>query len=228
MSPVSPILIQSAPEALEQARVALEAGQLVVAPTETRYGLLCRADDESALERLYLAKQRPTELVSSVFVASVSEVEQWARVSTIAGKLRDHFLPGPMTLVLSANDKAMSVLSEKVIRNREIGIRVSNSDFIAKLSALVRFPLTATSANISGAAAPTSVTEIRSQLGDDISLYIDNGELSGPVSTVVRCPDEHSSRECVEVLREGAVSCAEIRAFLNEEFSGNDIEVREL
>lgn len=226
MSPISPILLQSDSEALEQARVALEAGQLVVAPTETSYGLLCRADNESALERLYLAKQRPAELVSAVFLSSVSEVKQWAKVPEIAGKLRDHFLPGPMTLVLPASSKAMSVLSETVINNQEIGIRVSSSEFISRLSALIPFPLTATSANISGTAAPTSAPEIRDQLGNDISLYVENGELSGAVSTVVRCFVEHSPEKCVEVLREGVISCAEIRAFLDEEFPGNDIEVK--
>ncbi len=214
------IISQSVPEALEQALDALEKGALIVAPTETRYGLLARADSEEALERLYSAKKRPVDLVTAVFLSSVNEISHWAEITPSASRLIERFLPGPLTLVLPATEKASASLSSRVIQNREIGIRITNSVFLKRLMQRVDFPVTATSANISGSETLANIKGIAEQLGESITLYIDGGELSGPVSTVVRCAAASlaaASPESVEVLRQGALSSAELQSVLSEE-----------
>ena len=201
--------------AIEKALVALESGALVVAPTDTRYGLLGRADKLRTLERLFQTKQRPAELVTAVFVSSVSDIARWAEITPIARKLLERFLPGPLTLVMQATDDAKRKLAPQVVRNGEIGIRVSASSFMTRLLAQAPFPLTATSANISGCQTHVEILDIAEQFGERVALYIDGGALDGDVSTVVRC-----SADCIEILRKGALPIGNIRTAL-----GNDAKV---
>jgi len=209
------ILSHADPLAPGKALDILESGGLVVAPTETRYGLLGRADNPRTLEKLFETKQRPAELVTAVFVASVSEIESWGGVTPTARMLQERFLPGPLTLVMLATDKARQILSSQVIRNGEIGIRVSDSVFIKRLLQRAPFPVTATSANLSGSETYADLNRIAELLGGSVALYVDGGILDGAVSTVVRCGSDN-----VEILRAGALAGAAIQAAL-----GNEIEV---
>ena len=61
---------------IDAAVEALHNGGLIVAPTETMYGLLCRADNQEALDRLYQAKQRPDHMPTAVFVNSIEQMER--------------------------------------------------------------------------------------------------------------------------------------------------------
>ncbi len=212
LSFASSTISHSAPAAPERAFSALESGQLVVAPTETRYGLLCRADDEAAVERLYIAKKRSAELVMAVFLPTVGDIGMWAKLTPAAAKLQECFLPGPLTLVLPATELAIEKLSPRVIRRGEIGIRVTKADFVARLLERISFPVTATSANISGADTPANIQDVARNLGESVALYVDGGDLVGEVSTVVRC-----LADTVEVLRQGALTVAELQSALGED-----------
>ncbi len=82
------------PELLERAVTALAHGELVVAPTETRYGLLARADDSAAMDRLYRAKGRSSHTPVAVFVGGVVDIERHAVMTESSNKLAERFLPG--------------------------------------------------------------------------------------------------------------------------------------
>jgi L-threonylcarbamoyladenylate synthase len=86
-----------------------------------------------------------------------------------------------------------------------IGIRISSSPVIQALLNKMDTPLTATSANISGQAGPSSVREIATTLGIGIEMYLDAGELSGIPSTVVKCQGNE-----ITILRAGAIPEVEI------------------
>src|SRR5512140_143911 len=124
----------------------LERGGLVVAPTETRYGLLVRHDSEEALHKLYDAKGRPTTMPTAFFVDSEERIRQYAAVPAIADRLIQRFLPGPLTLVL----KATVAWEPPRVVHGKIGFRWSSSPLIEALVPRAPFLLTATSANMSG------------------------------------------------------------------------------
>lgn len=183
--------------AVERAVTALHDGFLVVAPTETRYGILARADSRDALERLMAAKQRPASMPVAVFTPSVHRIPQLANLNRKGKTLAEQFLPGPLTLVLENR----SSLSAPCVQRNKIGIRVSPSAVISRILEQLSFPLTATSANLSGAGESESIDGIVIALRDSVAIYLDGGLLDNPVSTVVDC-----TVEPVEILREGAIS----------------------
>ena len=174
----------------------LEQGKLVVGPTETRYGLMARGDDDAALARLFAAKRRGADSPSALFFPDYASVAELAVTTSISDRLAEAFLPGPLTLVMEARRD----LPELLLSSGQVGVRVSSSPLVAALLARVKFPVTATSANLSGKGDAVSVEEICRDLGDSVALILDAGRLTGPVSTVVDC----SGSEPL-VLREGAI-----------------------
>ncbi len=178
---------------------------LVVAPTETRYGLLVRADDDTAVTRLFEVKGRIASNPTALFVGGLDEMSRYGRVTPLARKLAERFLPGPLTLVL----EAIVPWEPPRVVNGRIGFRWSSSPFIQHLVAQVGEPLTATSANRSGQPDLEGIEEIQEVLGEAVNLYIDGGRLAGPASTVVDCASKN-----LRILRKGAISAQEIESSL--------------
>lgn len=179
----------------------LKSNELVVAPTETRYGLLGRADSSYVMDKLYNAKRRPKEMPTALFVNSIDEMTDYALMSKNAQKIAERYLPGPLTLVLEANCE----LPPPIVVDNKIGIRYSSSPFIGLLLNEIDFPVTATSANLSQAGECRNISEIVSSFGSEVSLYVDAGELIGLVSTVVDLSTDHPV-----ILREGSITKKEI------------------
>lgn len=192
---------QPTTEIIDQAASILAGGGVVVAPSETRYGLLGRADSLEVLERIFDIKKREASSPVAVFLSNADEIAKYAEFTACARKLSAKFLPGPLTLVLKAKNESNPWL----VADGKIGIRISSSPVINKLLTQTGTPLCATSANISGEESSDSISCIARELGDKVDLYLDGGMLSGPVSTVVDI-----STDIPVVLRAGAIDREEI------------------
>jgi L-threonylcarbamoyladenylate synthase len=196
------------PSVIDDAVSVIHAGGAVVAPTETQYGLMLRADSEQTLSRLQEIKKRPELRKPAVFVRDMAMAETFCTIDSMTRALAGRFLPGPLTLVLAPRP-GQTVISESLISPDGIGVRISSSPLVAAIAGRVSCPITATSANISGELTPATVPEIRAALGDGIDLYLDGGPCRSVVpSTVVKIAGG------IEILRHGLISEAEIKSFL--------------
>ncbi|MFQ5453684.1 MAG: L-threonylcarbamoyladenylate synthase [Candidatus Zixiibacteriota bacterium] len=180
----------------------LTKGELIIAPTETRYGLLVRADSIESLTQLYEIKKRQMSLPTAIFVNSLSEIADYGVMNQAATKFAKEFLPGPLTLVL----KAVKDFDEPLVIDNKIGIRWSSAPFIEMLLKEIEFPITATSANLSGDKECESIEEICRIWKGKIGLYVDSGSLNKTTSTVIDL-----SLSAPKVLREGAISVVDIK-----------------
>jgi L-threonylcarbamoyladenylate synthase len=192
--------------AAEAARVLDHRG-LVIAPTETRYGLLARADSPGALERLYRAKGRPSHTPTAIFVRDLVALGDFGVVTEAARRLADAFLPGPLTLVLTS----LARLPAPVVIGDRIGLRFSSDPFIHELVGRCLFPLTATSANVSGRPDAETATEAAGGLEGEIDLLVDGGPRQAPPSSVVDC-----TCSPVKLIREGAIPFERLRDVVGE------------
>ena len=179
------------PEIIRRACALLEAGELVVVPTETVYGIAC---DPAHLKKLYAAKERERGKPVARLAASLAQVEALgAKFGKYGRLLAEKYWPGPLTLVLDTPDGPT-------------GFRVPAHEVPLALARAFGKPIALTSANKSGNADAVSVQEAFQSLKNHVALFLDAGECSGKVpSTVVQCTDSG-----VKILREGAVSKAEI------------------
>ena len=186
---------------IEQAVRVLSHDGLIVYPTETVYGLGADAFSDDAIEKVYEAKGREFGKPISIAVSDFDMLAAVAEVDERADAFIRRFLPGPVTVVLKAKRCVPEILTGGT---GMIGIRFPSHPVPVKIIELFDSPITATSANQSGAKEPTTLDECN--VPHD--FHIDGGKLPGIPSTVVDIPTG-------TLLRPGACA-AEIMAFLSE------------
>ncbi|MER3413268.1 MAG: threonylcarbamoyl-AMP synthase [Armatimonadota bacterium] len=199
-----------------RAAEAIRDGQLVIAPTETVYGLFADATNLEAVLRVFAAKGRRPDQPLSVAVPDLAVARALnVRWSRDAERLAEAFWPGALTLVLPLDQSAARspkfAVSEAVLGDDgTLGIRVPAHPITAALLRHADLPLVATSANESGKPAPSGCTEAVAQVGEYCAFALDSGFASvGVASTVVSV-----SEAGVNVLRAGALSEQELRRAL--------------
>lgn len=187
-------------QAILRAVDALDAGGLVIFPTDTVYGVGASVRRRDGVGKLYYAKGRPLERAIPVLVSgseSVAELVQ--EVDEASRRLMGAFWPGPLTIVLPAAEW----LPEEIVRGtRSVGLRMPDHPVALKLIRRSGGALATTSANRSGDGETRTAIDANAAIGERVELVIDAGTAPGGVpSTVVRVD---SSGE-IEILREGAI-----------------------
>lgn len=203
---MSQIIPVDFPDALARAAEVLRAGQLVVLPTDTVYGV-GSALDADAIRRIFAAKQRPPERAVPVLLAGTDAVTGVAAVfPEAARRLAAAFWPGPLTLVLPKRADLPANLSALPT----VGVRVPDHAGARAIIAAAGGALAVTSANRSDDAPARSIQESVTYLADAVALYLDGGPSPGGMaSTVVTW-----AAGDLRILRAGPVSEAELRAAL--------------
>ncbi|HZC45584.1 MAG TPA: L-threonylcarbamoyladenylate synthase [Candidatus Acidoferrum sp.] len=168
---------------LDDGIAALQAGELVVYPTETFYAIGADAFSSSALQRLFAVKRREPERPVGLIAADTAMAFSVAReISLDARRLADAFWPGPLTIVLPARDE----VARELTGPDGVGVRVSPNPIARALSAGIGRPITATSANLSGVAPASTLHQARAGLGEKVKVYLEGGKLTASApSTVV-------------------------------------------
>jgi len=123
----------------------LESGGLVIYPTETSYGLGCKATSRQALRKIFKIKKRDMNKKLPVIVADKKMALAYFKLNKNAIKLIDKFMPGPLTLIAEAKNKMPPEIGGK-----KIAFRISSNKFASELSKAINCPIASTSANISG------------------------------------------------------------------------------
>ena len=188
-----------APDAasVSAAVAALRAGDLVILPTDTVYGIAADAANAAAVARLFLAKNRPPEKAVLLLAASTEQAATVADLaSPLAQQLAAHWWPGAVTLV----SHALIRLAAGVVSGGTVGVRVPADALVRAVAAQLGRPLAVTSANRSGEAAAATFAAAVREVGNWVVLALDGGTCEdGVASTIV----DVSSREAV-VLRQGS------------------------
>ncbi|KTG08127.1 DNA-binding protein [Haloprofundus marisrubri] len=170
-------------DTIVDAVAAVERGEAVVYPTETVYGLGANAIDADAVERVFELKGRARDKPLSLGVPSVDAALQYTDPTDRETRFMREFLPGPVTVVTPRREMVPDVLTAGSDR---VGIRVPDHDLALELlSELAPTPLTATSANRSGAGSVRRVDELDARILDSVGAVLDDGETAGTESTVV-------------------------------------------
>lgn len=195
--------------AIGTAARAVTAGQLVVMPTDTLYGLGVDAFDSIAVAALLDAKGRGRSMPVPVLVGSWETIEglvSW--VPTRVQTLIEAFWPGGLTLVV---EHAPSLQWDLGDSRGTVAIRMPLHPVALALLAETG-PMAVSSANKSGHPPAATVAEAEEQLGEVVSVYLDGGPIAAAVpSTIVDV-----TGEVPRVLRAGAVSMERLRTVLPE------------
>lgn len=182
-------------ELLREAGRLLKEGALVAFPTETVYGLGGDGLQETAAERIYAAKGRPSDNPLILHIAEVSDIEKLAvDIPELAYRMAERFWPGPLTMILKKSELVPYATTGGL---DTVAVRMP-SDEIAR--EIIRFSgtyIAAPSANISGRPSPTKAEHVVEDLAGRVEMIVDGGDsdiglessiidLSGEVPLILR------------------------------------------
>jgi L-threonylcarbamoyladenylate synthase len=177
----------------------LKNGGIIAYPTETFYGLGAKFDINNALKKVYEIKQRPQDKAMPLIIGERNLLPVIAvGVSSAASALMDKFWPGPLTLIIPARDNVSEYITAGT---HTVAVRIPGESFALHLAQTARFPITATSANLSGLPPARDIETVLAYFGDRIDLVIDAGTTPGGLpSTIV-----DTRGAAIKVLREGTI-----------------------
>lgn len=182
---------------------ALEAGGVVLLPTDTVYGLAALPGDRAATERLFALKGRGEDSPLAVLCADLHQALALAdpSVADALGEVGGRWWPGPLTVVAPRRRGLGLHLGEPATT---VGLRVPAHDIVRAVAARVG-PIAATSANRHGVPTPATAAEAADQLGADIALIVDGGPLSTTASTVI-----DATGDTWRILRDGPIAGVDV------------------
>ena len=206
---------------ISQAVTTLASGKLCAIPTETVYGLAANALDETAVARVFEAKERPADHPLIVHVATAADVSRWiTEFPHWAIELTKAVWPGPLTIV----GPRTALASDSVTGNQDtVAVRVPShpiaQELLIQLKAQGIKGLVAPSANRFGHVSPTSAAHVSADLGEYLNahgdLILDGGDCQvGVESTIVL-----ATGSAPVILRPGAITAADIRHITGIEVS---------
>ena len=161
-------------DAISDASELLRTGHLVAFPTETVYGLGANALDDTAVARIYAAKNRPQFNPLIVHLPDVPAVSNYAIMDARAEQIAEALWPGPLSLVLPRTGNCP--LSPLVSAGLEtVALRVPASEPANRLLRTAEVPVAAPSANKSGMLSPTEAQHVADAFVDEVALVLDGG-----------------------------------------------------
>lgn len=207
---------------IKQAAALLDDGALVAFPTETVYGIACRAAAET-LNRLNKIKARSSQKPCTLHLSHKSQIAKYVpTIAMRAQKLIDRAWPGPLTIVFDLGEHECETqrkrldpeVFESLYTDNSIGIRCPDNTVACLLLEAARNPVLAPSANITGQPPAVRAEQVLAQFSGQIELVLDAGPCKyNQSSTVVR-----TTKRGLQILRPGAYDQTELDALSQVNF----------
>jgi L-threonylcarbamoyladenylate synthase len=195
-------------EHLRECVAVLRNGGLVAFPTETVYGLGADASNESAVTKVFKAKNRPADNPLIVHIAGIEQLESIARaVPENARRLAERFWPGPLTLVVEHRGQFPDLVTAGL---PTVAVRAPNHPVALSLIRTFDGGIVGPSANLSGKPSPTTAQHVYADLNGKVEIILDAGHtMIGVESTVVDVTDAQPT-----ILRLGGLPKDEIERII--------------
>ena len=195
---------KSSNDTIQLASRSLQNGEVIVMPTDTVYGLVALAEDESAVKKIFKIKNRPKTMPLIIFVRSLEEAEKIAEFNELDIILAKNFWPGPLTLILNKKKKTIYNGDKRLSK---IGIRIPRNKAILSLLNNIKKPLATTSANLHKEKNERSIKNLKILSNKDLKTAIfSNEKMTFKESTIVATYNNE-----VKILRYGQLNKSKIR-----------------
>ena len=170
----------------------LMRGGVGLLPTDTIYGLSCRAMDAAAVGKIHKLKNRSAHKPFIILISDIKMLDLLS-ISPEQAKITEQYWPGPLSVILSSQAPDFLTLG-----TASLAVRMPDSPNLIELISRTG-PITSTSANLEGEQPVQSVPAAQKLFGDKLDFYVDAGNLDNPPSTLAVIKDGK-----LEVVRQGA------------------------
>lgn len=184
---------------MSQAAAEARAGNLIVIPTDTLYGLACDAFNAAAVRTIYAAKQRPFNKPIPILLADSSDLQRVVRsVPRVAQTFISQYWPGPLTILLPKHPDLPAEISD----NDSVAVRIPHSQVGRDIIRAVGGAMAVTSANLTGQAPAETAVDALNKLAGWVTAVVDDGPSPhAAASTILDCTGHE-----LKILREGPIS----------------------
>lgn len=191
---------------IRQAVEFLNRDGVILYPTDTVYGLGGDARSKTATDRIRRLKGNPSDKPLLVLTDSWERISDWiASPDETLRRLMEIGRSHSLTILFKTTAAPRSLVGDAT----EVGIRLSAHPVCRRLIEVSGYPISSTSANLSGQSTPVKLGDVDATIRSGVDVAIDGGELGGPPSTIVR-----SSGGRLEIVREGSLAATELNHLL--------------
>lgn len=184
----------------------LKNSEVVCFKTDTVYGLSCNPFSDEAVKTVFDLKQRNTNSPLILLISRNYDYKNIVKSNPLAEKLINRFWPGPLTIIFESKVK----FAKGVVYNGKVSLRMPNDEFCQSLLSQVDFPLTSTSANISGKENPNNFKALK-MLFPSV-FVVDGGKVSKDCPSSIVDVSDNS----LKIIREGKIGKQELIDAVNE------------
>ncbi len=163
----------------------LQNGGFIIYPTDTLYGLGASAFNENAIKKIYKIKKQDRNKPISVIVKDFKMARKIACIDSKVERILNNIWPGPITVILRKKD---SIPYSLTANKENIAVRIPQSEFISRLMEYIDFPITATSANISGEKdlyLPEEIIKTFKKNSVRPDLFINSGNVNSKIASTI-------------------------------------------
>jgi len=197
-------------EELTKASDIIKSGGTVVFPTETVYGLGADANNGEAVNKIFVAKERPADNPLIVHIAEISDLGLAAAdIPDAAFFLFEKFSPGPLTMILKKNNRISDLTTAGL---STVAVRIPSHNVARALIKACGVPLAAPSSNRSGRPSPTTFDTAFSEMNGRVNAVINGGDCEIGLESTVLLIDGKTIR----IVRPGAVTEEMIKRSLED------------
>lgn len=173
----------------------LNRGKVIVYPTDTIYGIGCRADNKKAISRIYKIKKREKKKPLLILVSSMAMAKKYCRINKEQVLYLKKAWPGPVSVVCLSRQKLPVELTGGLATQ---AVRLPKNNFLIRIVKKIGMPLVSTSLNLSGEPPILELKNIEKILNKEKpDLIIDAGRLKNKASKIIDIRDINK----VKVLR---------------------------
>jgi len=200
---VNPRIIEMGP--IDTISGVLDKEGVIVYPTETFYGLGASIFSRKAIQRIYRLKKRIPSKPLPIVISDFQMLEDIVvGVPPLFQPIVSKLWPGPLTIVLKG---APHLPEELKGASGSIGVRLTGYPWLRALVRHAGFPITATSANLTGEREISQPGKVIDVFRGKVDLIVDGGKTEGKIaSTVVDLTGKNPS-----LIREGAIPFSQIQ-----------------
>ncbi|MEK7610744.1 MAG: L-threonylcarbamoyladenylate synthase [Patescibacteria group bacterium] len=161
----------------------LKEGCVGVVPTDTVYGLIARALDISAVERIYQLKNRTANKPLIILINGIETIRGFGiEITAVEHAVLERIWPGPITVIFP--NPVAPIFSYLHRGGSKLAFRWPASKLLIDLIR-ENGPLVAPSANPEGEPPAITITEAKKYFGDQVDFYEPGGHRIGSPSTLV-------------------------------------------